>query len=364
MDNPKNKYWPVSIAGIIKKVLQPTEQEEVEEFSPEVKSFSAPVEINYWWIKKQDADESTARIPVKQSDAETIEPCAKFPLDINECRKAIFDKLVADEFEMFAIPSNILKIINILNDDTFKYSEVSELVSTSPVLTADFIRVANSAVYSRGSKMSDVRMILPRLGRTTVLAMLYMHAALLNLANRSLFKDIASRIVDQSFCVATLNHHICKQFPVDPNNAFQAGLLHQIGKLVILRELNDDYEFPKSFIRTMNLKSFESLFAGLYTEIGYLLGQSWKLSEEICYTISKHTTPPKLTPNKESYEKIVFANATHLNLILSRFFGKGLPLPPTNPFNIRSAVNLELSEKNPVHLDKMAAVPDVINPSA
>ncbi|NRA90870.1 MAG: HDOD domain-containing protein, partial [Simkaniaceae bacterium] len=52
--------------------------------------------------------------------------------------------------EIIEIPDNLAAILDILHRKNFQYPEIVTLVENSPVLTGDFLSVANSAAFSRG----------------------------------------------------------------------------------------------------------------------------------------------------------------------------------------------------------------------
>lgn len=285
----------------------------------------------------------------------------QLPFDVEERRRALRGKIEADEFEMIEIPSNILRIINIMNNPSFDFQEVSSLISKSPVLMADFLRVANSSVYNRGVKMTDIRSILPRLGKTTVQAMLYMHAAKLGLAENPFLKDVSTSIVDFSFSVAKISRYLGTKFYHDPDIAFQAGLLHAIGKLAILQDLSENNALPKGFKHTLKESHFDDIFPGLYQEIGLLLARTWKLSDDINFSIANHDSLLEFVPEKKDNDKIILAAIINFSVQCARILGKGKPLnEEINIFEGNAAQWLGLTPEDPQLIQFLDEIPEAL----
>ena len=87
-----------------------------------------------------------------------------------------------DTISLLDIPENILRVLDVIEDPDFGYNEASELISRSPVLLAEFLKLANSAVFKRRTPVKDLRVILPLFGVTIIKSVLYLNSTKLELA--------------------------------------------------------------------------------------------------------------------------------------------------------------------------------------
>jgi len=204
-------------------------------------------------------------------------------------------RIASKRFSLIEIPANILQIIKVMTNANFSFTEVSSLVTKSPVLTAEFLRTANSVVYSRGQRLTSLQVVLPRLGQKTIRSVLYLHSLKLGLANHPLFRDIATEIVDHSVRTATISDHLGRRYCSDADRAYQAGLLHDIGKLAILRELTRANSTPRSQ-RSKPIAVTEdclnSILPELHEPAGEMLAKVWDLDMDITYAIGHHHDLP------------------------------------------------------------------------
>lgn len=200
----------------------------------------------------------------------------------------IRQRIASKRFSLVAIPSNILSIIRLMTDPDFSYTLVSKVVEKSPVLTAEFLRIANSAVYHRGNKATNLRIVLPRLGQNTVRSALYIHSLKLGLANHPLFRDLATEIVEHSVRVANVSGHVAKYYGSDSDRAYQGGLLHDIGKLAILRELTNSKDVRTTISGPVTETCFDGILPKFHAQAGATLSGSWQLDEDIAFIIAHH----------------------------------------------------------------------------
>ncbi|MDD5308451.1 MAG: HDOD domain-containing protein [Deltaproteobacteria bacterium] len=124
------------------------------------------------------------------------------------------------------------KTMAILSDPDFEIAEVSRIVSEDPALGARVMRVANSAFYSRGMKVASFEQAVVRLGRIAV------REVVAGAATMGLFPDstgIGKAFRDHCAATASVAKTLARDLaPALEDGAFLTGLLHDIGKLLIL----------------------------------------------------------------------------------------------------------------------------------
>lgn len=192
-----------------------------------------------------------------------------------------------------------MKIRHVLNEPDVSIDKIARAVAMEMVLSAQVLRLSNSAAFSRGSKStSDLRTAISRLGFSMVR----------NLAIAIGMKQMAQRtergampIVDglwtRSIRVAALAFGIAKKRSrLNPETAMLAGLLHDIGKFYILYRARD---YADIFVDEAALWDVVDRW---HTDIGDAILQSWDVPEEISQAVRDHRNlgrthfgPPDLT---------------------------------------------------------------------
>ncbi len=198
----------------------------------------------------------------------------------------ISQDLSTDNLQLPSLPEIALRIRNALADDTVSSEKIVQLVGSEPVLAARLLQAANCALFHRGSQpISDLRTAITRLGYRMVRNVSISLAAqqvFIGYTVRELRPNL-ERIWKHSIRVAAVAHQLAIHHPsIDPDEAFLAGLLHDIGKLYILMRAKD---YPQLF-------ECEPAFQNVTTEwaprIGCAILKAWGISDELADAVGKH----------------------------------------------------------------------------
>lgn len=275
------------------------------------------------------------------------------------------EKIDQQELTLVEIPDNIMRMLSLLDDPDFGYHELTTLVANSPVLTAEFLKLASSPLYFRGgAPPNDLKLVLPRLGRVTVHGVLYLHASRLQLAQHPLFREVAKGVVDHCLAVALINRYLSHRYYPDQERAFQAGLLHDIGKLTILRQLSEESHFrnmPAS--APLTEQAMRPVLAPLHQEAGEILGIEWQLPEEIVQCIATHhNVDPEREPTDDP-DKELAATLTALTAFsdfVAKKLGRGLPPEDYFLFDEPAALALGIDADDADTVAFLRDIPSVI----
>jgi putative nucleotidyltransferase with HDIG domain len=178
-----------------------------------------------------------------------------------------------------------MKIRHVLNEPDVSIDKIARVIAMEMVLSAQVLRLSNSAAFSRGGKpTADLRTAISRLGFSMVR----------NLAIAVGMKQMAQRtergampIVDglwtRSIRVAALSYGIARQRShLNPESAMLAGLLHDIGKFYILYRARD---YADIFVDEAALWDVVDRW---HADIGDAILQSWDIPEEISHAVRDH----------------------------------------------------------------------------
>ena len=130
-----------------------------------------------------------------------------------------------------AMPDNVLAITALLDHGDFDIAQLQRLFERDPGLTAQVLRVANSAAISGGRPVASVREALVRLGTGAVQDIVF------GVAMLDVFQDFtgAGRMIIEYSTESALVLRLMERFGFhDVPHLFLAGLLQDIGKLLLL----------------------------------------------------------------------------------------------------------------------------------
>jgi putative nucleotidyltransferase with HDIG domain len=202
-----------------------------------------------------------------------------------------------------SIPAVLQTLLNELNQpaDLVNLLRVAEIIGRDESLAAQCLRMANSALFSRGPITDSLRGAVRTLGiaRTREIATSCGVMQIVNTAMKSLDPLI---FWQHSLGCAIIARKLARSVGFgDPEKAYLAGLLHDIGYIVNL------VVFPQETQAAMNKAQSAGLFMGEveYTEFGFthcqsgeVLARRWHLSENLVEVILCHHRPAAavLTP--------------------------------------------------------------------
>lgn len=148
-----------------------------------------------------------------------------------------------ESLELPTPPGALLAFLQAVRRDSVSMQETAELVRREPGLAARILTVANSAAYNAGGELRSLKQSLQVLGLRTL------HSIAASLAVREAFSGLpGARAGDldgfwrHSIFVAELAQAIAAETGRgDPEEAYLAGLLHDVGELLLLGGLGARY---------------------------------------------------------------------------------------------------------------------------
>ncbi|MFH1351135.1 MAG: HDOD domain-containing protein [Pseudomonadota bacterium] len=242
----------------------------------------------------------------------------------NSFTRSEFNKPTSDEIALMVnlvqpIPQIALKITRMIRDGNYKMSEVAREIKQDQVISAKVIRLCNSAFIGLKKKIDSIDRALVIMGERHLLQLIL---------SASLEKYYSDSIQGYSLCKGGLFHHALGTAMVaeelakftskaPPDIAYTAGLLHDIGKVVLDQYISPAYPFfyRRTQIDRIELCEAEKESIGLtHPEAGGLLGESWSLPENLIDTIRHHHYPERSTNDPQLTHLIYLAD-----LLMSRF---------------------------------------------
>ncbi|MCC7464314.1 MAG: HDOD domain-containing protein [Gammaproteobacteria bacterium] len=175
-----------------------------------------------------------------------------------------------------------------LNDDAVDDEQLARLLAAEAGLAVRVLTIANAAMFAvGGARTADLKLAVMRLGRDCVRSAVYAYAlAQLRHAPRLLqVREELRQLWRESTAVATLARLVAAETSqVDPDEALLAGLLHNIGKLALLAQLQQ----APAALREPQARV--ALLIAWHARIGLALSLNWRLPESVCNAIAEQDT--------------------------------------------------------------------------
>ena len=238
--------------------------------------------------------------------------------------------------ELPPLPSVAARVMNMADDDRTSALDLAQVLSTDQALTAKLIRISNSAYYGFARRVSTVREAVLVLGFKQVRQMA-VGASVMNSFGAQKRDDgfDLDLFWGHSIAVAVAAETLAKKTRVaKPEDAFTAGILHDIGRLVLRKVMPAEFASAVAMARSgqMSLHAAEALTTGYaHDALGKALGDRWKFPGHLVDAISGHHSS-LLTPENSGLSGVI-ATANRLVLHYHLYCGyeresEVAPVPP------------------------------------
>lgn len=134
----------------------------------------------------------------------------------------------------------VSRLLVLLNGDNFSMRQAAELINSDPSLAAQILRLANSPLFGLQREVSSLLVAMNLLGIDRVYA-LVLTAGFRKLAGRAAGWPVSKRIWRHSLATAFLAADLSLEQYRDLSEDYTAGLLHDIGRLVLLATAPEKY---------------------------------------------------------------------------------------------------------------------------
>lgn len=183
-----------------------------------------------------------------------------------------------------------IQLIRSIDDEDVTVGQLARLISTDPALVAHLLRIVNSPYFAPGRRIGTVSeactvLGLDRIRRTVIVAVL----------QRPLFAYLHDTAVARAFwkhelVCASLARHLGLRAGVDGELSYLAGLLHDIGRLVMLMRFPDqgDLLLRHDEVDDDTLATELDQFGFTHAQVGAALLELWGLPDGTVRAADQH----------------------------------------------------------------------------
>jgi len=256
--------------------------------------------------------------PEREYDKETVFPAHQYlmkPCDYQTLTTIIEDILFVDDIVMDsktrellsrietlpALPELYVQISKELESKEPSLEKVGELISRDPGLVSKLITLVNSPYYGYHREITDVRYAVAYLGMDLIRT-LALTCQVFSLYDKRKIPGFSLQLLwDHSMRASCLAKRIAMsagRSAVEADHAFLAGLLHDIGKLVLASHYPAEYNEILEIVRRENRTIHEvegEVLGTSHAEAGAYLMGLWGIKSDIVKAIALHHSPASLS---------------------------------------------------------------------
>ncbi len=235
------------------------------------------------------------------------------------------EELVSRVDEIPVFPQIITNIIHKIEDPEAGASEVEAEIKKDQGLTTKILRLANSSYYGSRRNIITVADAVVLLGFQAVKSMVFATSVgevfSRELPGYALGKEELWR---QSQISAITCRVLAKKIKYKtPDQAYTAGLLRDIGKVILDHYMSEQYDLVVQMANDSErsfLEVEQEILGFHHGEVGARIAEKWKLPEDLVEAIASHHNPseavinPKMTSMVHVADGIVMMMGLHLGI--------------------------------------------------
>ena len=213
--------------------------------------------------------------------------------------------------ELIPLSAVASQLLQLCQDPDVGLREISGLIEYDPALSMKLLRVANSALYGFPGEIRTVDHAAVVLGFREVRSLTMSTVAGQAFSSGSEAKAQRQQLWQHSLGCASVGRVLADEVgTVKPEEVFLAGVVHDLGKLVFLDLVAEDYQRMHSNTDSCDLIQKENEVFGIcHQEIGNRCAEEWGLPGEINDAISFHHCPETPNIDEEFVAFVAAANA-------------------------------------------------------
>ena len=196
--------------------------------------------------------------------------------DRQEILKELAHKISSGKLELPPVPDIIVKLNNAIKDENTTIVDISKMIMSDQILTSKILKIVNSSYYAKYGKITSLQQAIIHMGLKSLISIVTVYTlGGSNTRNAERVKEV----LKHSLITAFIARYLSSFVSVDPEEAFVCGLLHDIGKTVILEHIHN---------HSLTDEELTDFLKRYHSEVGFLLSVKWKFPEVVRETIRLH----------------------------------------------------------------------------
>lgn len=245
-----------------------------------------------------------------------------------------------------------VKVTKMLDDFNVNINDLSKIIGADQALTAKLLKQCNSAEYGFSRKITTVKDAIARIGFKPLKTMLFTIVSKspfnreingYGLEKGEIWRNAISCAVYSRYLAELTGYY-------DPDQAFTAGLLRDIGKLVLNEFVREEYDQIIKMVSETHMsfaQAEEEVLGYNHSQVGALVADKWKFPAMLVDCIKYHHNPE--LAEKEQLEDIDLVKIVHFADYLTVMMGYGIGsdgMMYEIDLNSLSSLGVEMSSEN------------------
>jgi len=240
------------------------------------------------------------------------------------------EHIIKSTTQVASLPTIYTKIDEALSSANCTNTYLVDILSEDTALSARLLRLANSAMFNFPSKIDSISQAI------TIIGTQQLRALVLASSVMKLFKDIPEDLINmEMFWRHSIACGVCARIFASLRRAanveyyFLAGLLHDIGRLIMFKEVpNEISSAMKQAKETKQLlfKVEKEILGFDHAKLGAMLLKDWKLPPQLVESTAYHHTPNR---SADYQDEVAIVHVADIIANVAQLGSSGEHLVPT-----------------------------------
>lgn len=271
---------------------------------PFTKDQSVSADILIEWVgrmhlsKEQTAQTTWEKIEEAGVTHGPERPAAVSPEDLETKQSRKLALMAGLSEGLPTLPAYVFELNSLLAANPVNLKRVGEILRTDPSLTAQVLRLCNSAFMGFRERITRLEHAIILVG-TERLRTMVLTCSLVQYAGRRVASEDVQSFWQHCFLTATLSERLARAIAYPhPEQAYLAGLLHDIGVLPLLVIASSEpqrFEASEPFTWSESLDQERERFGADHCEVGRWIGISWNFPPVLLEVMEFHHNPREAT---------------------------------------------------------------------
>jgi putative nucleotidyltransferase with HDIG domain len=205
-------------------------------------------------------------------------------------------ELIKQHIDSFPVlPATVTKLMELTRDPESSAKDIMEVILPDQSLCLTILKIANSALFGRPKKVESIQMAVAVLGFYEV-QNIALTKALINSFSKidEKYRLFVDKFWEHSFVCGVAARIIAQDLQIAPDIASMGGLIHDVGKLIMLETFDDDYDIQlwmANYSDEKMIQEEDRTFSFTHDQIGGQLMEEWNFPDNLITAVANHHHP-------------------------------------------------------------------------
>jgi putative nucleotidyltransferase with HDIG domain len=220
-------------------------------------------------------------------------------------RAAVADRVTTGNLDVPLLHDVAFQVMSASSTSDADAKTMAELIHRDHALASHVLRIANSAAYLAREPIVSLQQAIARLGLTTLRNIVIAVSVRNRIFSFGAFESYARMLWRHSFATALFSREVARRARIDADAAFMAGLLHDVGKPVVLKVIAD---LGEQYVDVLGPTLLRQVLEEHHLEVGKKLAENWNLPEPVVEAIAFHHDWSAMEGSRETVLAVALAD--------------------------------------------------------